>query len=721
MADTGPCGPCSELLYDQRPDAERGDALDRDTFERLAEAGTIIELWNLVFMQFDRDETGQLEPLPAPSIDTGAGLERLAAVLQGVDSNYHTDLFRPLLDRVAAVVGRAYEPTTDAGVSFRVLADHARAVAFLLADGVLPSNEGRGYVLRRILRRGVRHAWLLGRREPTLVDVVDQVITEMEAAYPDLRAQSELLLRTTRAEEERFLATIAGGLDRFDELAPVGGSGSIPGDEAFKLYDTFGFPLDLTQVMAEERGYAVDVAGFERALEEQRTRSREARAAEGIAGADVLDGSWTLPDTLDQRWIGYASRAADIVVRDFRRLDGGRYALVLDPNPFYAEGGGQVSDVGAVEGDGWRLVVQDVRKVAGRIAVVGPLDGIFPDRADVHGCAAVDARARHDTERNHTATHLLHAALRKTLGAHVRQRGSLVAPDRLRFDFSHDAPLTDEQVRGIEARVQNWIWDDTAVGWRELPFDEAKAQGAMALFGEKYGDVVRMVEVPHVSRELCGGTHVRHTGEIGLFRIVSESGVAAGVRRIEALTGRAALADIHEEQARTREAARLLRTQPPALVARVQGLLDEKAELEDLLKELRTQGGGGEQRVADETVETGAGTARALVLRTRARGADEMRELGDRLRADSALVAVVGTEFTDGKLGLLVSVSDDLVQRGVRAGDLVKRLAALGGGTGGGRPHMAQGGVSGSEGLDAALGGALPVIRDALVGASGGR
>ncbi|MEZ4414116.1 MAG: alanine--tRNA ligase [Gemmatimonadota bacterium] len=722
MADTGPCGPCSELLYDQRPAEERSGALDTATFERLSERGDIIELWNLVFMQFDRDDTGHLEPLPAPSIDTGAGLERVAAVLQRADSNYHTDLFRPLLERVAAVVGRPYEPNTAEGVSFRVLADHARAVAFLLSDGVLPSNEGRGYVLRRILRRGVRHAWLLGRREPTLVEVVEQVIEEMKTAYPDLAAHAPQILRATRVEEERFLATIAGGLDRFEEIAPVGGAGVIPGDEVFKLYDTFGFPLDLTTVMAEERGYSVDVAGFERALEAQRTRSREARAQEGATGGESIAAEWGSAADLDQHWVGYETRSADVLVRDARDLGEGRFALILDPNPFYAEGGGQVSDVGSVEGDGWRLLVQDVQKVQGNIAVLGPVDGIFPDAevGRLHACAAVDTRARHDTERNHTATHLLHAALRSVLGDHVRQRGSLVAPERLRFDFSHDAPMSGEQIRRVEARVQGWIWDDRPVRWQEVAFDEAKRRGAMALFGEKYGDVVRMVEVPPVSLELCGGTHVRHTGEIGLFKIVSESGVAAGVRRIEALTGRAALGQVHEEEERLEEAAALLKTRPAGLLARVQGLLDENAELEQLLKELRAGGGAGEQRLADEALSFGGGQARAVVMRTKARAADEVRDLGDRLRAQTSHVAVVGTEYTDGKVGLMVSVSDDLVQRGVRAGDLVRELAALGGGSGGGRPHLAQGGVDGPEGLERALAGAMAAVRARLQSAGGG-
>jgi len=721
MADTGPCGPCSELLYDLRPEEARETALSTEEFEELAESGQIIELWNLVFMQFDRDDSGHLEPLPAPSIDTGAGLERLAAVLQGADSNYHTDLFMPLLEAVAEVVGRPYQPDDPSGLSYRVLADHARAVTFLLADGVMPSSEGRGYVLRRILRRGVRHAWLLGRREPTLVHVVEAVIAEMSDVFPTLAEQASAIIGSTRLEEERFLGTISGGLERFDELAPEGGRGTISGEEAFKLYDTFGFPLDLTQVMAEERGYTVDVEAFEAALEEQRNRSREARVQDGLQFNDRVVADFGVPwAELPQKWVGYDTRADDVTVRAHVALGDDTHALLLDPNPFYAEGGGQVSDVGVVEGDGWRLVAQAVHRHEGKFIVSGPLDGVFPDEEQFHGCASVDPRARHDTERNHTATHLLHAALRSVLGAHVRQRGSLVAPDRLRFDFSHDSPLTHDELSAVERRVQSIVWDDEPVEWSEVGFDEAKARGAMALFGEKYGDVVRMVAIPGVSLELCGGTHVRRTSEIGLFRIVSESGVASGVRRIEAVTGRTALAEYRAVEARLGAAARLLKTQPETVEQRLQGLLDEKADLEEHLRELRASGGSGEEKVAETVVATAAGEARALVLRMKARSVDEVRELGDRLRGDQPGVAVVGARYTDGKVGLLVSVSDDWVGRGVRAGDLVKELAKVGGGSGGGRPHMAQGGVEGEEGLETALAAALELVSGHMtrVGAS---
>jgi len=714
MADTGPCGPCSELHYDLRPLEERTPP-DQATFEELGEAGIFIELWNLVFMQYDRDADGVLHPLPAPSIDTGAGLERLAAVLQGADSNYHTDMFRPLLDRVGEVVGQRYEAEEDAGLSFRVLADHARAVAFLLADGVFPSNEGRGYVLRRILRRGVRHAWLLGRREPTLVHVVERVIELMADAYPELAEGRDHLLRTTRQEEERFLTTIEGGMSRFDELAPPVDPGSdvadearlLSGEEVFRLYDTFGFPVDLTELMARERGYEVDVVGFEAALEEQRARSRADRAASGVgAGGDEWLSDWDLRvEETPHRWTGWSNRLADTRVVAVRKVEGnGRVGVMLEENPFYAEAGGQVSDRGSVEGEGWRLEVDEVRKVEGRSALYGTLVGELPSGAP-RARAVVAAEVRHDIERHHTATHLLHAALREVLGAHVAQRGSLVAPDRLRFDFSHPQPMTTEEVARVEARVNEAIWADHPVRWEILPRDEAMSRGAMALFGEKYGEEVRVVEIPGVSLELCGGTHLRHTGEAGLFRIVKEAGIASGVRRIEALTGPQAFRQMTRAEEELDELAGVLRVTRGNLLRRAEQLLEERAELERLLEELRRSGGTGEEVVTEAVVVMGAGVdIRYRAVRVPVRDAEDARALGDAFREGSSSgVLVVAAEGPEAKVSLFVFVTDDLVGKGVRAGDLVREIAALTGGRGGGRPHMAQGGVEDPGQVSAAL------------------
>ena len=733
MADTGPCGPCSELHYDLRSEGRR-DIPPKDEFEELGEAGEIIELWNLVFMQFDRDQEGTLNPLPAPSIDTGLGLERLAAVLQGVDSNYHTDLFMSLIDRVGEVVGRSYEAHSPEGVSFRVLADHARAVAFLLADGVFPSNEGRGYVLRRILRRGVRHAWLLDRREPTLVDVAQEVIRVMGNSYPELKEREALIIQTTRMEEERFLSTIEGGMARFDELAPPrdgAGEGAssddapvISGEEAFKLYDTFGFPLDLTQLMARERGYRVDVEEFQEALGRQRARSRADRMASGVGTEKVetLD-DWSLPEgEPEQTWVGWEHTEVESRVVGFR-TQGGRTGLILDPNPFYAEAGGQVSDTGTVEGEGWSLQVDRVETVDGRTAVWGRLEGALPSTDDsVKVRARVDGARRHDIARNHTATHLLHAALRKVLGEHVSQRGSLVAPDRLRFDFSHPQPLSSDEIRAVEEAVNEAIWADHPVRWEIVPLQEAQDRGAMALFGEKYGDRVRVVEIPDVSLELCGGTHLEHTAGAGLFTVAREAGVASGVRRIEAATGPSAYRRLREVEDQVESVSELLKTSPENLQKRAQELLKEKSELERLLDELRQSGGAGESVVhearlqvpADWPTPDGPGVLYRGV-RLRVRDADDARNYGDAFREQESWgVVVVAAEAAGEKPALFVFVTDDLINKGVRAGDLIRPIAALAGGRGGGRPHMAQGGVEELEKVDEALEGGQDVLRKAL-------
>jgi alanyl-tRNA synthetase len=717
MADTGPCGPCTELHYDLRE--ERLPVVDTDEFVRLNEAGTIIELWNLVFMQFDRDQDGVLHPLPAPCVDTGAGLERIAAVLQGADSNYHGDGFAPLLSRVAELVGRPYDPAGEQGVSYRVLADHARAVAFLLADGVFPSSDGRGYVLRRILRRAVRHAWLLGRREATLVGVVDAVVESMGDVYPELTERRDHLLRITRAEEERFLQTIEGGMERFAELAS-GEAGTIPGDEAFKLYDTFGFPLDLTQLMAEERGYDVDVEGFEAALDAQRERSRADRAASGIGLEDEAGNeAWASLSSAPQRFVGYDVLRAETRVLAYR-LDDATAGVVLEENPFYLESGGQVSDRGRVEGSGWRVDVERVVKVGERTAVIGPLTGDFPREAmEILVVAQVERPRRHDTVRNHTATHLLHAALREVLGDHVVQRGSLVAPDRLRFDFAHTAPMTSGERQRVEDIVNRRIWEDHPVSIDRRSYRDAVSAGAMALFGEKYGDEVRVVDIPGVSMELCGGTHARHTGEIGLFRIVGESGVAAGVRRVEALTGPGAFRYMADREHVLEEVAEVLRTSPDNLTQRAERLVAEKSELETLLAALRAgAGSGGADEVVSEVFELENGTATAYrALKLRARDADDARTWGDAfLQAGQSGVAVVVAEMPEDRKALFCFVTDDLIGRGVRADAVVRDVAAVVGGKGGGRPHLAQAGVADASRLEEALRLGGEKVRERLLG-----
>ncbi|HSJ06703.1 MAG TPA: alanine--tRNA ligase [Longimicrobiales bacterium] len=731
MGETGPCGPCSEIHYDLRTEG-RGTDVSQAEFEALGEAGEFLELWNLVFMQYDRSADGTLNPLPAPSIDTGAGLERLSAALQGVDSNYRTDLFMALIDRAVEVVGEPYIYATDQGVSYRVLADHARAVAFLLADGVYPTNEGRGYVLRRILRRAVRHAWLLGRREPTLVHVVDRVADVMGDHYPELIQRRDHLLRATRDEEQRFLDTIDSGMDRFDELAPRLSNGDwqeiergtrsrpmVSGEDAFRLYDTFGFPIDLTEIIARERGYGVDGEGFEAALEQQRERSRQDRRSQGLEAGDALSTGWdVLDESADQEFVGYAAFETETEVVALRREDG-RVALQLRQNPFYAESGGQISDRGHVEGDGWSVQVDDVRKVGGRTAVIGNVDGHVPEAAGPLPVRAQVYPDRRDTMRNHTATHLLHAALRSVLGEHVLQRGSLVAPDRLRFDFSHPRPMTPDEVRAVEERVNQAILQDTDVVTEEKPYAEAMRLGAMALFGEKYGDVVRVVMVPGVSVELCGGTHVRHTGDIGLFRITTETGVAAGIRRVEAVTGSTAYRRAVAREDLLNQAAAAVKTTPDTLLRRLEQLLDENRELRRQLERSRQAGSGDvvSQLLGEAEAVDGA---RVIARELEVGGGDELRSLGDRLRDRLGSGAAVIAGRQEDRVSLVAVVTDDLITRGVRADVLVREVAKLTGGSGGGRPHMGQGGVGDAARLQDALGRTTGLVRAALAAKDAG-
>ena len=763
MADTGPCGPCSEVHYDLRPDAERGAAPDTEEFERRGEAGEFLELWNLVFMQFDRDESGAASPLPAPSIDTGAGLERLCAVLQGVDTNYHTDLFLPLLDRAAETVGRTYRAERPDAVSYRVLADHGRAVAFLLADGVLPSNEGRGYVLRRILRRGVRHAWLLGRREPTLVRVIEAAIREMQDAYPELGARRAHVLASAEKEEERFLETIDGGMERLGRAAPLrekeGPSDAsaqvVPGVEVFRLHDTFGFPPDLTRLLARERGYEVDMEGFERELAAQRERSRADRrrksAAAQTVGKNEGAATWRRwPEAGTQTFVGYDETVAETHVAAYARA-GETVGLALAENPFYAEGGGQVSDRGIVSGDGWRMdvdavsavevapathaveVAQGVSSADGAngdrgfggawVALWGRPEGDFPGSAVLSAAvrADVDGGLRRDTQRNHTATHLLHAALKGVLGSHVAQRGSLVEPGRLRFDFAHSGPLTRKEVVEVQTRVNEAVWAGIPVRTEVREREEAVAAGAVALFGEKYADRVRVVEVPGVSLELCGGTHARNTGEIGFVAITSESGVAAGVRRIEAVTAGAAHAHLVAFKDRLESLAASVKARPGDLERRVAQLVAEVAELEKLVAAQAHDGGEGRLEVVTESAfGIGGRTASYKGLRMRVRGPNEVRIWGDAFRESGGIgVAVVAAEMPGAKHVLFAFSTADAVRAGVRADVVVREVAAVVGGRGGGKPHMAQAGVADPEKLeDAFREGAERVRRLAEVAAS---
>ena len=736
MGDTGPCGPCSELHYDLRTD--RDDRITDAQFEAAGEADAIIEFWNLVFMQFDRAPDGTDTPLPAPSIDTGAGLERIAALLQGVGTNYHTDLFLPIIEAAENGLGlpysRAPEDWED-GVAFRVLADHARAVAFLLADGVFPSNEKRGYVLRRILRRGVRHYWLLGRRDPLLHDLVGVVAGRMSGTFPELEARREHLLSTTRAEEELFLSTIEGGMREIDRAMPERGSGTVAGTVAggvaFKLKDTYGIPEDLTGLIARERGYNVDWEGFNEALEAQRTRSRgTGRVALSIrAGSPRINMRAAVP----QEFVGYGDLEIETDCRRWAR--DGRHEFLLERNPFYLESGGQVSDTGRVVGDGWAVDISAVWGADGRTVVAGSLaEGSLPEADGVvedYVCAQVDP-SRRETERNHTATHLLHAALRNRLGEHVQQAGSLVAPDRLRFDFSHRGPLTPDERADIEAEVTEAILRNRDVDASERDYDEALAAGAMALFGEKYGDIVRVIEVPGLSLELCGGTHVRTTGQIGTFRIVSETGVAAGIRRIEAVTGQGAYRRELERDRLLAELAARLRCPPADLAARMDRLLEER---DALAEEVRGRRGDAAERQLETLLAragaTGAGdaadagnanSARFVSGRLEVPAGTDLGALGDRLRGGMGSgAAVVHVVFPDENRHAFISVvSDDLIRLGVKAGDLVRASSRATGSGGGGGARFAQGGVGDPARTEDGLGAARAWASERVPALSGG-
>jgi alanyl-tRNA synthetase len=762
MADTGPCGPCSEIFIDlahvardwRLPAGASGEWTDTDrsefsfdAFVEGSEAGRFLEFWNLVFMQYDRQADGTMVPLPKPSVDTGAGLERIAAFMQGVTTNYHTDLFAPLIAAVEKTVGITYwgretdaprtgvvarpgsggstiVPNAVEPASFRVLADHARAVAFLLADGVFPSNEGRGYVLRRILRRAVRHAWLLGRHEPTLVHVVQSVIDSMGEIFPELRQRALHVLNTTRVEEQSFLDTIEGGLARFEQLAPMqttdGGvdiRGTISGEDAFRLYDTFGFPIDLTELMARERGYVVDIAGFEAALGAQRKRSQDERKSRRISVmTDVVDdlATWETPagGSPSASFVGYDVVEIDTEVTAVRHLPDQRIAVLLRETPFYAESGGQISDRGEIVGDGWRVEVDEVRKIDGRPAAIGRIEGAF---AFGRAAARVPTDRRKDTERNHTATHLLHAALRQVLGESVHQAGSLVAPERLRFDFTHHGPVNSERVLEIEGIVNREIWRGAPVTYRELPYPQAHALGAMALFGEKYGDVVRVVTIPDFSMELCGGTHVRNTSEIGFFKIVAETGVAAGVRRIEAVTGPGAYDLVRGEERALHRISELLKSPVEGLERRVSALIEERRGLERRLEEAMRGGGDQLQSLLKSAQTVGGNGSRLVASVVKAADVKELQALGDAVREKlGSGVGVLAASFEDGKNTLLVVVTDDLRDRGVRADTLIKDIAAAAGGRGGGKPHMAQAGIPDAARFGDAIARAPELVRSAL-------
>jgi alanyl-tRNA synthetase len=714
MGDTGPCGPCSEIYYCNGPSP------DVSTFgqDQTPEGYGWVEIWNLVFMQFERKlENGDLvlRPLPAPSIDTGVGLERLSSVVQGKLSNYDVDLLRDLVDAAARIAGKPYRASPDPDdTSLRVIADHARTTAFLLAEGVVPDRTGREYVLRRVMRRAIRHGHRLGIERPFLHEVALAVVDSMGEDYPELRQRRELIASVTQAEEERFRQTIERGLglleDRFSDLERAG-SRTLGGRDAFQLYDTFGFPLDLTEVICAERGIAVDTAGYDAALAEARERSE----FKGVDQANLpvfSEARALLPET-GVRFVGYerdrsSSQVVALIVNDQlaeRANAGDTVLVVVKETPFYAESGGQVGDQGLIETPGGgKLTVEDtLRPVAGLTVHRGLLSGggiAVGESVEL----IVDVTRREKIRRNHSATHLLHWALREVIGQHAQQKGSLVGPDRLRFDFTHARALSSEEIAQVETLVNARTLGNYPVRTEVLTMEEARKRGAMMIFEEKYGDVVRLLSMAE-SLELCGGTHARATGDIGLFKIVSEQGVAAGVRRILAVTGEGALLHVRELEGALGDAARAAKTTPAALVERIEKLVQHERALEKQIAELERKlaTGGGDGGV-DGLLAKARDVSGVKVLGVRSAVTDRgaLRELAEQLRdklGDS--IVLVGSE-AEGKAQLVLTVSKSLTGR-YRAGDLIRNIAGIVGGTGGGRPDLAQAGGTEVARLDEAI------------------
>jgi alanyl-tRNA synthetase len=720
MGDTGPCGPCTEIFYDNGPEV----GCDNPNCTVGCDCDRYMEIWNNVFMQFNRSADGTLVPLPKPAVDTGMGLERITTVMQGVTSNYDTDLLQGIIKHVEKLSGKRYRDDDKDDVSMRVIADHIRAITFLIGDGALPSNEGRGYVLRRIMRRAARHAKMLGFADPVLYRMVDAVRAIMDEAYPDLGEREEYIKKVIHAEEERFAETLDRGLAILNEA--VSGlkrarQTVVPGDTLFQLYDTYGFPIDLTADIVRIEGFTIDEVGFEACMERQRAQSREHWKGSGEEGiAEVYKTLHT--SGTHSTFTGYGKGSDYSVVTTL--LAGGvpvasaqagdQVEVITEATPFYGASGGQVGDTGTISSGSAHLKVLDTLR---------PFPDLIVHRARVESGTLrageavdliVDSPGRLATARNHTATHLLQAALKQVLGDHVKQAGSLVEPERLRFDFTHFTAMTAEEIRRVEQLVNRFAMANAAVDSREMELAEAMGSGATALFGEKYGDRVRVVRVGEVSMELCGGTHVSAAGDIGLCKIVQETGIAAGVRRIEAVTGERAVALVQEQDAALDRLAHLVKSDRGQLEPRLLRLVERQKELERELElfERRTQAGQADG-VLDRLREVGG--IKVLVAAVPPADGKGLREMADRLRdkLGSGVVAL-GCPF-EGKANLLVAVTKDLTDR-LRAGELVAAMAAEVGGRGGGRPDLAQAGGSQPERLDAAMAKAEALIAAALAG-----
>jgi len=694
MGDTGPCGPCSEIFYDHGPDVAGGPPGSPDD-----DGDRYIEIWNLVFMQFDRQPDGTLVPLPKPSVDTGMGLERLAAVLQHVHSNYEIDLFKALLAAAARITSTADTSNT----SLRVIADHIRSCSFMVVDGVLPSNEGRGYVLRRIIRRAVRHGYQLGVKDIFFHRLVSALVEQMGQAYPELAARQAYVEKVLREEEQQFARTLENGMAILKQaMAGLQGSSVIPGETVFRLYDTFGFPVDLTADVAREQDMTLDMEGFERAMEGQRQQARAASQFNAVEKLVINVGQGTA-------FTGYEQLAGEArvlaIYRDGQPVQeisaAGDALLILDSSPFYAESGGQIGDRGVIEGgEGTAFEICDTQKQGEHFIHKGALNKGTLKVGDVV-FARVEEENRAAIALNHSATHLLHAALRQVLGDHVTQKGSLVGADRLRFDFSHHAAMTPAQLVAVETLVNQEILRNSEVTKEVMGIEQATQKGAMALFGEKYGDEVRVVSMGAFSTELCGGTHVNRTGDIGLFKFIGESGVAAGVRRVEAVTGKGALALVERQGALLKQVCEIAKANPDSVLERVQQLVSSNRTLEKEVEQLKVKlagaGGGdassGAVRIKDINL---------LIRRVEGLNAKTLRDTVDQLKNRLGTSVVLLANVEDDKASIVAGVTKDLVDR-IKAGDLVNMVASQMGGKGGGRPDMAMAGASDVASLAAAL------------------
>jgi len=709
MAEVGPCGPCSEIHYDRGKEY----SCSKPDCGVNCGCGRVIEVWNLVFMQYYRDENGKLTDLPSKTVDTGMGFERLTALLQNVDSNYDTDLFQPIIRKTEEISGQKYKraPHSD---SFQVIADHIRALSFAIADGAIPSNEGRGYIIRRILRRAARHGRLLNLHNPFLFDLSNVVVKLMGNVYPELKAKKEHIALVIKSEEERFGETLDSGIELFEQIADKimkKGEKVIPGEEAFKLYDTYGFPIDLTQVMAQEKGLEVDLEGFNRKMKEQQERSK------GTV-PQYLTPMFDKAKLLNRKTESLCYDCYEIeaqIVSESHDIEGVPYdAVILDKTPFYAESGGQVGDAGIIFTNNFEFRVSETKKEGDVILHIGKISkGRIEDALNRKVIARVDIEKRKSTMRNHTATHLLHKALRETLGEHVHQSGSLVSPDGFRFDFTHFKALTEDELEKIEYKVNQKIWENLEVKTFNTTLDEAKKLGAMALFGEKYEDTVRVVKVDEYSMELCGGTHVKATGEIGLFRIISEQSIAAGMRRIEAITGKSAYELVKEEEKTLAQLSDILKVKREELGTKVAQLLESGKEMERKVK--HAEAGSAKEKIKElyrNAVELDG--IKIISYRDDSGNRENLLSLADALRESLKSSVGIFATVSDDKLSFVASVTDDLIKRGIKAGDIVKEVAKLTGGSGGGKPHLAQAGGKDVTKLDFALSKVPEIVKKLL-------